>query len=327
MAGIGKRMRPHTLTVPKPLIPLAGKPIVQRLVESIMHSLPSPAEEIAFVVGEIGSEVEQELLRIAERSGARGRIYHQKQALGTAHAIDCAAPSLEGPVVVAFADTLFRTEFQLNEEGEAVIWTKQVEDPSSFGVVVTDDEGLITAFVEKPRELISDKAIIGIYYFRDGAALRVRLRSLIERDKHRQGEFQLTDILQEMLEDGVKFSTAPVEEWLDCGNKDATVQTHQRILESEKNLDLISPEANIHQSIVISPCYIAAGARISDSVIGPHVSIGDNTCIDHSIITNSIIQAETKISDANLDNSMIGSHVVYEGKVSESSIGDHTIIN
>ncbi|MBE0640756.1 MAG: nucleotidyltransferase family protein, partial [Bacteroidales bacterium] len=255
MAGIGKRMRPHTLTVPKPLIPLAGKPIVQRLVESIMHSLPSPAEEIAFVVGEIGSEVEQELLRIAERSGARGRIYHQKQALGTAHAIDCAAPSLEGPVVVAFADTLFRTEFQLNEEGEAVIWTKQVDDPSSFGVVVTDDEGLITAFVEKPRELISDKAIIGIYYFRDGAALRVRLRSLIERDKHRQGEFQLTDILQEMLEDGVKFSTAPVEEWLDCGNKDATVQTHQRILESEKNLGLISPEANIHQSIVISPCY------------------------------------------------------------------------
>jgi glucose-1-phosphate thymidylyltransferase len=125
----------------------------------------------------------------------------------------------------------------------------------------------------------------------------------------------------------VKFTTAPVEEWLDCGNKDATVQTHQRILESEKSLALVSPEAAISRSIIISPCYIAPGAKISDSVIGPHVSIGENTSIDHSIITNSIVQAETKISDANLDNSMIGSHVVYEGKVSESSIGDYTIIN
>ncbi|HRZ76448.1 MAG TPA: hypothetical protein P5248_03715, partial [Bacteroidales bacterium] len=164
-------------------------------------------------------------------------------------------------------------------------------------------------------------------YFRDGAALERRLKSLIERGMHRNGEFQLTDTLQEMLEEGVSFSTAAVDEWLDCGNKDATVQTHQRLLEHEKSPDLISPLARIGQSLVIPPCYIAPGAEISDSVIGPYVSIGENTRVEHSIITNSVIQSDTRISDANLDNSMIGSQVVFEGSVNEVSLGDYSIIN
>ncbi|HRY97435.1 MAG TPA: sugar phosphate nucleotidyltransferase [Bacteroidales bacterium] len=327
MAGIGKRMRPHTLSVPKPLISLAGKSIVQRLVESISLSLPARPEEIAFIVGDFGEAVEKQLLDIAQQAGATGRIYYQEEALGTAHAIHCAAPSLEGPVVVAFADTLFKADFLLRDEEDAVIWTSHVEDPSAFGVVVTGPEGRISAFVEKPREFISDQAIIGIYYFRDGAALERRLKSLIERGMHRNGEFQLTDTLQEMLEEGVSFSTAAVDEWLDCGNKDATVQTHQRLLEHEKSPDLISPLARIGQSLVIPPCYIAPGAEISDSVIGPYVSIGENTRVEHSIITNSVIQSDTRISDANLDNSMIGSQVVFEGSVNEVSLGDYSIIN
>ncbi|HRZ78234.1 MAG TPA: nucleotidyltransferase family protein, partial [Bacteroidales bacterium] len=167
MAGIGKRMRPHTLSVPKPLISLAGKSIVQRLVESISLSLPARPEEIAFIVGDFGEAVEKQLLDIAQQAGATGRIYYQEEALGTAHAIHCAAPSLEGPVVVAFADTLFKADFLLRDEEDAVIWTSHVEDPSAFGVVVTGPEGRISAFVEKPREFISDQAIIGIYYFRD----------------------------------------------------------------------------------------------------------------------------------------------------------------
>ena len=327
MAGKGKRMRPHTLTTPKPLIKLAGKPIVQRLVESISKSLPVKPDEIAFVVGDFGKAVEEELLAIARHAGAQGKIYYQNEALGTAHAINCAAASLEGPLVVAFADTLFKAEFTLSEESEAVIWIKQLEDPSAFGVVVTNDECMITDFVEKPQEFISDKAIIGIYYFRDGEALRARLHSLISRGMHRNGEYQLTDTLREMLQDGVHFTTAAVDEWLDCGNKDATVQTNQRILEHEKSLSLISPKALIKHSVIINPCYIAEGVEISNSIIGPHVSIEQHTQIDHSIVTNSIIQSHTKISDANLDNSMIGSHVEYDGKVSESSIGDFTIIN
>ena len=165
MAGRGSRLRPHTLTVPKPLIPIAGKPIVQRLVEDIAKVAGENIEEVAFIIGDFGDEVEKSLLQIAERLGAKGSIYRQEEALGTAHAIKCAEQSMTGNVVVAFADTLFRADFTLDTNSDGVIWVKKVEDPSAFGVVKLDDYGFITDFVEKPQTFVSDLAIIGIYYF------------------------------------------------------------------------------------------------------------------------------------------------------------------
>src|SRR5690606_9559246 len=164
MAGRGSRLRPHTLTTPKPLIPIAGKPIVHRLVEDIAKVINQPIDEIAFIIHEsFGKDVENDLIAIAEKLGSKGSIYYQNEAKGTAHAILCAKESLRGPIVVAYADTLFRADFTLQADADSVIWVKAVEDPSAFGVVQLNDNNQIVDFVEKPTTFVSDLAIIGIY--------------------------------------------------------------------------------------------------------------------------------------------------------------------
>ena len=180
MAGAGKRMRPHTLTIPKPLIPVAGKPIVQWLVEDLIKVCKEKVTEIAFVIGQFGEEAEKNLIQIAERVGAKGKIYYQDEPLGTAHAILCAADALKEKVIVAFADTLFRAEFTLDEEKDGIIWVNKAEDPRMFGVVKVNAENVITDFIEKPQTFISDLAIIGIYYFKDGAYLRKEMQYLVD---------------------------------------------------------------------------------------------------------------------------------------------------
>ena len=323
MAGRGSRLRPHTLTVPKPLIPVAGKPIVHRLVEDIAAVCNEKVDEIAFIIGDFGKEVEQELIAVADSLGAKGSIYHQEEALGTAHAILCAEPSLSGNLVVAFADTLFKADFKLDPDADGTIWVNRIEDPSAFGVVKLDESGIITDFVEKPQEFVSDLAIIGIYYFKDGDELKNELQYLIDNDIKDKGEYQLTNALENMKQKGVRFTAGAVEEWLDCGNKDATVYTNQRVLEHHKDKGM---EANptLKNSVIIQPCYIGENVVIENSVVGPHVSIGSNTTIENSRIVNSIIQQDARICDANFKNSMIGNKATYIGKPFDLSIGDYS---
>ncbi len=327
MAGMGKRMRPHTLTTPKPLISVAGKPIVQRLVEDIAKVCGQQVEEIAYIIGDFGKEAEDSLIAVAEKLGAKGTIYYQKEALGTAHAIYCAKESLDGNVVVAFADTLFKADFTLDSTQEGIIWVQQIEDPRAFGVVKLNDKNEIIEFVEKPQEFVSDLAIIGIYYFKDGAYLREEIKYLLDNNIMDKGEFQLTNALENMKQKGTKFYPGKVTEWLDCGNKDATVYTNQRILEfikDEKNL--IASNAIFNNSTIIPPCYIGENVKIENSVIGPHASIGNNTTIKNSVIDNSIIQQNTTITDARLSNAMIGSFASFKGEKKNLSIGDYTTI-
>jgi len=327
MAGMGKRMRPHTLTIPKPLISIAGKPIVQRLVEDISAVIKEDISEIAFVIGDFGEEVENDLLSIAASMGAQGKIYYQKEALGTAHAILCAADSLDDKTIVAFADTLFKADFSLDDSQDGIIWVHKVDNPSSFGVVKTDKENYITDFIEKPREFVSDTAIIGIYYFRDGANFKKELQYLIDNKIEKDGEYQLTDALQNMMNKGIRFSIDSVEEWLDCGNKNAMIYTNQRILELKNSRNFLGKSASITNSVIIKPCFIGKNVHVENSIIGPHVSIGDNTQIHRSLITNSIIQTNTRISNANIENSMMGNYVKMEGKAAEINVGDYTILS
>lgn len=235
MAGRGSRLRPHTLTIPKPLIQVAGKPIVQRLVEDLAASYGKPIEEVAFIIGDFGTEVEKDLIKIAEEIGAKGSIYHQTQPLGTAHALLCAADSLEGNCILAFADTLFKADFIFNPEDDGVIWVQKVEDPTAYGVVKTDHEGIITDFIEKPPVFVSDQAIVGIYYIKDGAYLRSEMQYLIDNGLKDKGEYQLTNALENMKRKGTNFRVGTIEEWLDCGNKDAIVFANQRVLEYNQN--------------------------------------------------------------------------------------------
>ena len=322
MAGMGKRMRPHTLTIPKPLIPIAGKPIVQRLVEDIAEVCNEKIEEIGFIIGDFGAEVEKNLLQVAENLGAKGHVFHQKEALGTAHAILCAQEIMEGKTIVAFADTLFRADFKLDDSEEGIIWVQSVEDPRAFGVVQLNEEGHIVDFIEKPQEFVSDLAIIGIYYFKDGKYLKENLQYLIDNKIMDKGEYQITDALQRMKKAGTKFTPGKVIEWLDCGDKDATVYTNQRVLEFIKNKNIISSTSKINNSTIIEPCYIGDNVNITNSVVGPHVSVGNNTVISDSIIKNTIIQTNSKLEGLNLTNSMVGNHTSLSKKSDSLSIGD-----
>ena len=282
MAGRGSRLRPHTLTLPKPLVPVGGKPIVYRLVEDIAAVCADKIDEIAFVIGDFGDQVEKELLQVAEKLGAKGSIYYQKEPLGTAHAVLCASEKLVGPVVVAFADTLFRADFKISPSDEGILWVKQIEDPSSFGVVKLNAAGEIVDFIEKPQEFVSDLAMIGVYYFKDGARLKKELDYLIDNKVMKSGEYQLPDALRRMTLSGCVFKPGEVTEWLDCGNKEVTVHTNKRVLDFdfEKNIPLVHASAKITNSQIIPPCFIGENACIENSIIGPHVSLGANTKIN-----------------------------------------------
>lgn len=328
MAGKGSRLRPHTLTTPKPLIPIAGKPIVQRLVEDISKVAQQSIEEVAFIIGDFGKEIENDLLRIAERLNAKGTIYHQSEPLGTAHALHCAKDSMEGPVIIAFADTLFRADFTLDTSSDGVIWVKKVENPSAFGVVKLDEYGFITDFVEKPKEFVSDLAIIGIYYFKCAKTLRDEISYLINNNIKENGEFQLTNALENMRAKGKKFTLGKVDDWMDCGNKNSTVETNAKILEYEKEeMNSYPASAKITNSLIIPPCFIGEDVEISNSKIGPYVSIGRGTKIAFSNISNSLIQENTTIHHGNLENSMIGNYAQYYGVSRSISLGDFSVLD
>ena len=329
MAGIGSRLRPHTLTIPKPLTVIAGKSIVQRLVEDITSVVNQKIEEIAFIIGPVAkgfpADTEQKLLDIAASLGAKGSVYVQNEALGTAHAIYCAKDSLEGPCVVAFADTLFKADFTLDANADGAIWVKQVEDPSAFGVVKLKD-GVITDFVEKPKEFVSDLAIIGIYYFKDGSKVKSEIKHLLDNDITENGEYQLTNVLESLKVQGAQFIPGKVDAWMDCGKKDPTVDTNKQVLifEKEKGNNLVSESVVIENSEIIQPCFIGDNVVLKNTKIGPYVSIGENSLIEDSVIKNSLIQTNVHIKNAELDNAMIGNYAKYDGNFTSVSIGDYT---
>lgn len=328
MAGRGSRLRPHTLTVPKPLIPVGGKPIVHRLVEDIIAVCGASVNKIGFVIGDFGEEVENELLEVSSSFGAEGFIFHQKEPLGTGHAVLCAEPLLEGPVVIAFADTLFKADFQINDE-EGILWVKKIKDPENFGVVKLNSNSEIVEFVEKPQSFVSDLAMIGVYYIKQGEKLKSELDYLVEHNVIKSGEYQLPDALRKLTEKGMKFKPGEVQEWLDCGNKIATVETNSRVLafDAEAGKSLIAKSATVINSLVIPPCFIGESAYIENAIVGPNVSIGEATKVKDSIIKNSLIQKKSVLKNVVLHNSMIGSHVKFESNKLDLSLGDYCTHN
>ena len=327
MAGWGTRLRPHTLTIPKPMLPIAGKPIVQRLVEGLVKSTDQKVDDIVFIIREdFGKVIPEQLLEIAKSVGSKGHIRYQDVPLGTAHAILCAGDFLEGNLIVAFADTLFKSEFKIDPAQDGVIWVQKVADPSAFGVVKLNKDNVITDFVEKPKDFISDLAIIGIYYFKDGVYLRKEMQYLIDNDIKQKGEYWLTDAMERMKTQGAKFYKGEVIEWLDCGNKDATVHTNQRILEFIKEEPLVSKKAVLENSVIVPPCFIDDDVVIKNSVVGPYVSVGKGTVIENSVIQNSIVQTKTNLKNKLIGNSMIGNSVKLEGRLEDLSVGDNNVL-
>jgi len=332
MAGRGSRLRPHSLTVPKPLIPVAGQPIVHRLVKDIVKVLNQPIEEIAFVLGDpawFGQEVVSSLEDLAKSLNAKATIYRQDQPLGTGHAIMCAKDSLSGPAVIAYADTLIRADFNLDSEADAVIWVKQVEKPEAFGVVKLNSNNEIVELVEKPETFVSDLAVIGIYYFKDVAVLKEELQHVLDNNIINGGEYQINDGIKGMMAKGKVFKTGQVDEWMDCGNKPVTIETNTRMLgflQSDGDEQLIASCVTNNNSTIIEPCFIGKNVVLNNAIVGPHVSIGNNCTIEASTVKNSLIQNHTTIKNANLDEAMIGNHVNYDGNFTKVSIGDYSVL-
>ncbi|HXJ98898.1 MAG TPA: sugar phosphate nucleotidyltransferase [Gelidibacter sp.] len=332
MAGRGSRLRPHTLTVPKPLIPVAGQPIVHRLVKDIAKVLGQPIEEIAFILGDpafFGDDVVESLKDLAAGLGAKASIYRQDQPLGTGHAIMCAKESLSGPAVIAYADTLIRADFNLDPSADAVIWVKQVDRPEAYGVVKLNANSEIMELVEKPKDFVSDLAVIGIYYFKDVGVLKQELQHVLDNNIIHGGEYQINDGIKGMMAKGKVFKTGVVEEWMDCGNKAVTVETNTRMLgflQADGDEPMISDNIVLENSKIIEPCFIGENVILKNTTIGPNVSIGNHCTITDSTIKNSLIQTNNRIKNANLDDAMIGNYVEYDGNFKTISIGDYSVL-
>ncbi len=325
MAGKGTRLRPHSHTTPKPLLPVAGTTIIERIVETFSRTVNRPIDEIAFILGDFGSQVEADLTEMSRLHGAKASFYKQDVAHGTAHAVFCAEEKLEGEIIIVFADTLFDTVSGVNvDDADAVIWLKEVEDPSRFGVAV-QKEGRITGFVEKPSELISNLAIIGVYYLRDGAALREKIRYQLDNNLRGHGnEFQLTDAIDALLKDGKIFKSATVDEWLDCGTIDAWLDTSAVICQKENQT---VDKSLFPNTTIVEPVSIGVGASIQNCTIGPNTTIGAGSKIMGSAVRNSIILDRASVIDSELDRATIGFDSQVKNLRGSAHVGDHSVID
>lgn len=332
MAGRGSRLRPHTLTVPKPLVPVAGQPIVHRLVKDIAEVVGEQIEEIAFILGDpafFGDEVVKDLTELANGLGAKASIYRQDEPLGTGHAIMCAKDSLDGPAVIAYADTLIQASFDIDPAADALIWVKQVERPEAYGVVKLNDQQEIVELVEKPEHFVSDLAVIGIYYFKEVSELRTELQNVLDNNIINGGEYQINDGIKGMMSKGKVFKTGQVDQWMDCGNKKVTVETNQQVLKNEqaRGRNTIASSVIQKNSMIIEPCFIGENVELKNAIVGPFASIGAGTKIVKSVVSNSIVQHDSEIRNAVIKDSMIGSNVKYNGLARDLSLGDYSLVD
>jgi glucose-1-phosphate thymidylyltransferase len=324
MAGRGTRVRPHSHVTPKPLLPVRGRTMVERIVDTFTRVLPKPIDEAVFVLGpDFGKDVEVQLTRICEARGIIAHFAIQHTAEGTAHAVYAAEEHLHGDGIVVFADTVFDMEPGVNlDDADAIAWVKHVDDPRRFGVAVRKGDR-ITDFVEKPSELISNEALIGIYYIKDLSILRREIRYIMDQDIRGHGrEFQLTDAMDRMLKMDLIFKTATVTQWLDCGTIPALVDTTRIILEKEQG---DTTDATVEESVIIEPVYLGPGVKVTRSVIGPYVSIEEGARISGSVIRDSIVFGHAQIENAMLHDSLVGRNAEVRGAGNEINIGDHAV--
>ncbi|MEN7550179.1 sugar phosphate nucleotidyltransferase [Rapidithrix thailandica] len=322
MAGRGTRLRPHTLTTPKPLIKIAGKPIIQWLVEDLLVLVDGKVEEVAFVVHHQDPSMEAFFESLTSELKLPVKVYYQQDLLGTAHALYTAKESLTGNVLIAFGDILFKSDKKLDPTQEAIVWVKKVQNPSAFGVVKVDENNVITDFIDKPDTFISDRAVAGVYFFKEGDRLRNEIATFLEEQILVDGEYPFTTVLDRMKGKGVKFVPGLVDEWVDCGTKDAMIEANQTYLNHLPKKHMVAETVQVINSVLISPVFVGENVKIVNSVIGPHVSVEADTQITNSVISKSLLLEGANVINVNMSNSMLGKRVTYEGKVSDLSLGD-----
>lgn len=321
MAGMGTRMRPLTLRTPKPLLKILGRSIVDHLVRTIKDIAGQKVDNVGFVVGNFGKEIENQLLTVAQEIGAKGHIFYQPEALGTGHAIWCARPLLQGKVIVAFADTLLEMG-PLKSFDNNYLLVKKVANPEDFGVVETNHDGVIHRFVEKPKQFVSDLALIGVYAFANGEKLGQALDYLIDNNIRVGKEYQLTTALENMKNDGDTFKVAVVDEWYDFGNPKVSMESAFQILGKHEKQDRFLPD-NVK---IVEPCYIGTNCKLTNCTIGPNVIIENEVKITDSNLTNCIIYSGSQLSSVNLVWSYMGENCAVSSFDGTIIAGDFTRI-
>ncbi|MEO8449437.1 MAG: sugar phosphate nucleotidyltransferase [Gemmatimonadota bacterium] len=312
LAGKGTRLRPHTHLVPKPMLKVAGRPVMDWVMDRLKGL---PVSELIFITGHLKEQVEA---YATGRYGYPSRFIEQKVQDGTAGAINLARPYVKEPVLIIFVDTVFEADLTLitRTNADGIIWAKEVEDYQRFGVVVTDKDGYMTQIIEKPSTPISKLANIGLYYIKDVAALWAGIDDTLGKPKNK-GEFFLTDAFQHMIDHGRKILTAAVGGWYDCGKLDTLLETNAVLLANGAAGHPAYPGVTIHE-----PVRIEAGAEISDSTIGPDVTIERGTRVDRSTIANSVVGQDCRLTSVVLTNSLLGNRVVLHGVAGSVSLGD-----
>jgi glucose-1-phosphate thymidylyltransferase len=324
VAGAGMRLRPHTYTQPKPLMPVAGKPIICFIIDKLRAS---GLQEFVFVLGYLGEKIR----RFIEETypDLQAEYVYQENREGSAHAIATAREAIkdEKDVFIAFGDTIFDVNMdEMLACPHSCLGVKKVTDPREFGVAETDESGRVTRMVEKPKIPKSNMAIVGLYKIDDVPALLEAIDYLIKNDLRTVGEYQLTDALQRMVEQGAYFQTLPVSNWFDCGRKEVLLETNAMLLDQRNRKSGSHDLPDFENTIFIQPVAVGANCEISHSIIGPHVSIGDNARIERSIIQDSIVGNFASLAEVVLTHSVIGSDASIRGMNLSLNIGDNTEI-
>ena len=320
LAGYGTRLRPHTYTKPKPLITVAGKPVLGHILDGIANV---QIDKVVFVVGYLGDQFEPYVKRMYPNLNAEYIV--QKEANGQASAVLLAKDAVSGPTVVIFGDTVTDVDLSklLTAEGDGVLYVREVEDPRRFGVVQVGADGYIQRVIEKPSTMENRLALIGAYFVKDASKLMAACQELIDRDIKTKGEYYFADALNLMIDSGTKFRTERAEVWLDCGKPDAVLETNRYLLAHGQ--DNSAHWAN-SQSVIVPPVNIHPSAKIENSVIGPNTSIGENCHIVSSIIRESIVDSGATVSDHVLANSLIGRDAILTGRPRKFNVGDSSVV-
>ncbi|MBN1963305.1 MAG: NTP transferase domain-containing protein [Anaerolineae bacterium] len=321
LAGFGTRLRPHTYSRPKPLINVAGKPVLGHVLDNLRGL---PIEEYIFIRGYLGEQIEA---YVSKNYGDKPAHYFEQEVLnGQSTAVNLARSVIEGPILLLFVDTIFEADlsFLIDTDADAVAFVKEVEDPRRFGVAAVDEDGIVTRFIEKPDNMDNRLAVIGMYYIRDSAALLDAIQTQLDENIQTKGEFYLADAFQIMADRGTRFETVEVDAWLDAGTSDALIETNRLLLNRGRGT---SPIAKAEDVVVIPPVYIAESAKVSASVVGPYATIGENVVVENCVIRDSIIDADSTVRNMVLKCSLIGQQAHVNGRAQTINIGDSSQFN
>lgn len=321
-AGYGTRLRPHTWSKPKPLVTVAGKPVLGHVLD-IFTKLPN-IDEVTFIIGYLGEQIEEYVSTAYPELPSRYIV--QKELIGQSHAIWLAREGMTGPMLMIFVDTIIEVDLSnlMSEEADALGWVKEVPDPRRFGVADVDQDGWVRQLVEKPQDVSNNLAIVGFYYFQKSEDLISAIVEQMERKTQLKGEFYLVDAINIMIEQGLKMRVQPIEEWHDCGKPDTLLETNRYLLENGR--DNSTAASQREAIVVVPPVFIDPSADIERSVIGPHVSIGPGCVIKNSLIQNSLVDANSEITDSSLSDSLIGREARVIGRYRSLNVGDSSEI-